>query len=231
MPFHGDGDLQELNYQLNGKEWWDKDLRLISPYLGAGGVAVDVGANLGFVSGILSALTGPYGHVYSFEPSPATYAKLVEVISANHYANISPFNMGCGRDEGSMVLYCPSSSGNATMRPDTNMELATREKQTVRIVKLDDFLGSKLQRLDFLKIDTEGYEDEVLAGAVGLLREFNPIIYIELGSQYLTSSKEAVRLLRDHGYTFDRELVLEESFSGENFFALPQTFHQHLRTG
>src|ERR1019366_2519839 len=80
LPFHGDGDRQEIYYQLDGKEWWNKEVRLISPYLRPGDVAVDVGANLGFMTGIFSTLTGTTGHVYSFEPSPSVYLKLSEVI-------------------------------------------------------------------------------------------------------------------------------------------------------
>jgi FkbM family methyltransferase len=221
LPYHGDGDLQELYYHLNGKAWWAHEMQLISPYLSQGGVAVDVGANLGFLSGILSGLAGPAGQVHSFEPSPAVYAKLLEVIAANRYTNVSAYNTGCGKEESTMVLYCTASSGNATLRPNAGMEAAAKNQQSVRIVKLDDFLGPKLERLDFLKIDTEGYEDAVLEGATELLKRFKPVLYIELCSQYLKSSERAVRILRDHGYTFDREPDLETSANGENYFALP----------
>lgn len=120
-----------------------------------------------------------------------------------------------------MVLYRPLSSGRATLRPDARMKESVREQQTVRIVKLDEFLGPKLTRLDFLKIDTEGFEDDVLAGAPELLKRFMPVVYIELSSHYLTSSEKAVGILRSHGYTFDREIDLGKSYSGDNFFALP----------
>ena len=228
LPFHGDGDLQEIYYYLDGKEWWDQGLPLMARYIRPGGVAIDVGANLGFASGIFSALTGETGQVYSFEPSPTTYAKLLEVIQANQYKNVSPYNLGCGRDEQSMTLYCPTSSGNATFRPDASMEQSTRNCPTVGIVNLDNFLGSRLERLDFLKIDTEGYEDEVLAGAAGLLKRFNPIIYIEFSSQYLATSENAARILRDLGYTFEPELRLDEAFLGDNFFALPRGYQAAL---
>jgi len=225
LPFHGDGDRQELYYYLDGKMWWKDEVRTISPYLGRGGVAVDVGANLGFMSGILSGLVGPGGRVHSFEPSPVLYGKLVEVIDANDFTNVSPYNMGCGKEESSLVLYSPLSSGHATLRPSAGMEGRTPEKRVVRIVKLDDFLGPKLERLDLLKIDTEGYEDEVLAGAAGIIEKFKPIIYIELCSEYLTSSQNAGRFLHDRGYTFDRELALDESSNGANFLAFPPGMH------
>jgi FkbM family methyltransferase len=229
LPFHGDGDRQELYYYLDGKTWWSDEFRSISPYLGQGGVVVDVGANLGFMSGIFSGLVGPSGRVHSFEPSPVVYAKLLEVMQANGYTNVSPYNMGCGKEESSLVLHSPSSSGHATLRPNSDMEGRTSEKRVVRIVKLDDFLGPKLERLDLLKVDTEGYEDEVLAGAAGLIQKFNPIIYIELCSEYLTSSQNAGQFLRDHGYTFDRELSLDDSSNGANFFAFPPGVRSAVR--
>jgi FkbM family methyltransferase len=221
LPFHGDGDRQEVYYYLDAKTWWNNEYSSILPYVSQGGVAVDVGANLGFMSGIFSVLTGPGGQVHSFEPSPIVYSKLLEVVEANNYTNVSSYNLGCGKEESSLILYCPSSSGGATLRPNAGVEGNTSGKQTVRIVNLDDFLGPKIDRLDFLKIDTEGYEDEVLAGAAELIQTYKPIIYIELCSEYLASSQNAGRFLHDHGYTFDRDLVLDESSNGANFFAFP----------
>lgn len=221
LPYHGDGDRQELYYYLDGKEWWEKETKLISPYLKKGDVAVDVGANLGFMSGILSAVVGPSGQVHSFEPSPTIYAKLQEVIKENNLTNVASYNMGCGKEEQSLTLYSPGSSGNATLRPDAGLEKSTKSTQTVRIAPMDDFLGPKLSRLDFIKIDTEGFEDDVLFGASRLIEKYQPVIYVELGSLYPVSSANAVRFLRSHGYTFDREPDIEKSYSGDNFFAIP----------
>lgn len=228
LPFHGDGDEQELFYKLDGREWWDKELNSISPFLREGDVAVDVGANLGFVTGILSTLTGEKGQVHSFEPSPIVFAKLLEVIKANRLSTVSAYNMGCGTEEQTMTLYCPPSSGHASLRPNADIERSTLEKKVVRIVKLDDFLGSKLERLNFLKIDTEGYEDEVLLGATDLLRRFHPVVYIELCPEYMDSSERSIRLLRDLGYAFDREIDLQHSSYGDNFFALPLSYGRSI---
>jgi len=228
LPFSGDGDRQELYYHIDGKEWWEKEKRLMSPYVGIGDVAVDVGANLGFMSGILSSMTGASGQVHSFEPSPQTYAKLQDVIRANHYSNVTAYNLGCGTSEETLTLYCPESSGNASLHPTTGIQEANPKQYTVRIAKMDDFLGPKLDRLDFLKIDTEGYEPEVLGGAIELLKRFKPVIYIELGSLYAESSEKAASLLRNLGYTFDREMALDESFSGDNFFAIPPNWRGPL---
>jgi FkbM family methyltransferase len=228
LPFHGDGDFQELYYHVLGKQWWNNELHVISPYLAPGDVVIDVGANLGFMSALFSKLTGPEGRTYSFEPSPVVYAKLSEVIEANHFSNISPYNLGCGSQEQSLFLYRRRNSGHASLRPDRRVDRSTQPHQTVQIIKLDDFLGPKLARLNFLKIDTEGFEDEVLLGAVGLLRRFKPIIYIELSTQYLASSQASVQLLQDHGYTFDRtvDLKRDDIRYVENFIALPPGFEK-----
>lgn len=220
LPFHGDGDRQELYYHLDGKEWWAKELSLLSPHIANGSVVIDVGANLGFMAGILSSLSGESGEVHSFEPSPSTYAKLSEVVRVNGFRNVRTYNMGCGEQESTMTLYCPHSSGCASLRPTTEVSREAHE-QRVQIVRLDDFLGRNLQRLDFLKIDTEGFEDEVLSGASGILRQFKPVVYIELCSQYLASSERAMRILRDLGFTFREEVDLRRAFDGDNFLAFP----------
>jgi hypothetical protein len=94
------------------------------------------------------------------------------------------------------------------------MDGTIHSTQTVRLIQLDDFLGPRLTSLKLLKIDIEGYEDEVLKGATELLRRFKPFIYIELCSQYRASSDKAVKLLREHGYTFNRDVDLGSSVNG-----------------
>jgi FkbM family methyltransferase len=161
-----------------------------------------------------------------FRTEPRVLAKLLEVIKVNNLSTVSAYNMGCGKEERSMTLHCPPSSGHASLRPSADVERSSLEKKEVRIVKLDDFLGSKLERLNFLKIDTEGYEDEVLSGATELIRRFHPTIYIELCTEYLASSERAIQFLLDLGYTFDREIDLQHSSNGNNFFALPPIYQR-----
>jgi hypothetical protein len=58
LPFHDDGDLQELHYHLEGKYWWQYEMGEIAPCIKPGFYVVDIGANLGFMSGLFSRLTG-----------------------------------------------------------------------------------------------------------------------------------------------------------------------------
>ena len=91
----------------------------------------------------------------------------------------------------------------------------------MNIVNLDAFLRSKLDRADFFKVDSEGFEDEILGGAVGLIERFKPVIYIELSAQHLSASQKAAQILMDLGYTFNPELDFGNASLGDNFYALP----------
>lgn len=75
LPFHDDGDLQELLYHSFGMQWYAAEYAVLSLYLKSGHTVVDVGANLGFITGIASKLVGQQGRVHSFEPSPIVYGK------------------------------------------------------------------------------------------------------------------------------------------------------------
>jgi len=221
LPYHGDGDWQELYYHLDGGQWWEAEKNALSAYARPGCTAVDVGANLGFLTALLSRLVGESGHVHSFEPLPRVYQKLVEVIEANSLGNVTAHNFGCGEKAGVMPLHVTKSTGNSSLRLRAGLVSQVRETQDVQLVALDNYLGPKLTRLDFLKIDTEGFEDCVLYGARELISRFLPVIYLELTSEYLAASRRAVSILGELGYRFAEEPVLEECHNGQNFLAFP----------
>jgi FkbM family methyltransferase len=221
LPFHDDGDMQELLYHVHGDAWYAAESAILGRFVKPGDIFVDVGTNLGFITGIASKMVGENGHVHSFEPSPVVHAKLVGVIQENGWTNVSPHNVGCGDVVGEMTLASPTgSSGNATL---TQPERSTGPVQKVQIVILDDYLQARITRLDFLKIDTEGFEDHVLAGAERLINTYHPTIYIELASEYLQSSQNAIRWLRAHGYKFEVEPDMTSAHNGDNFIAYYST--------
>jgi FkbM family methyltransferase len=219
LPFHGDGDKQEILYHLHGARWWEAEKRLLQPFINPGDTVIDIGANLGFMTALFSNLCGPTGRVHSFEPSPTVFSKLEAVVARNGLQNVSVHNLGCGDRAGGMVLHLSESSGNASLRArGPGQETRT---QKVEIVVLDDFFGKNPTRLDFLKVDTEGFEDSVLLGATGLLRRFKPTVYVELSAEYLDSSRAAVSLLKSLDYAFINEPDFSKVHMGDNFLAVP----------
>jgi FkbM family methyltransferase len=221
LPFHGDGDLQEIQYQLEGELWFNYETERLREYLTPGGVVVDVGANLGFTALLFAKLVGPSGQIYAFEPSPPIYAKLLQVVAKNELANVRCFNLGCGTARKRETLLVPASSGNATIRrsgvslPDAHREL------NIEIDTLDHVMLPLAPKVDLIKIDTEGFEDQVLAGAAELIARDHPVVYIELSLEYGDSSARAIAWLRARGYAFTRDPDLTSAHNGDNFLALP----------
>lgn len=146
--------------------------RLLEP----GGVAVDVGANIGYVTNLMATRVGPDGKVIAFEPQPTVYAALER--------NVTRWK----RDPrlGAVELHSLAVSnragiGRLEMQPDfeRHMGLATLggpaqrddlDEVEVSLVTLDEQLGD--QAVDLIKIDVEGHEHAVLEGARGLLHDY-----------------------------------------------------------
>ena len=221
LPFHGDGDLQDLQYLYFGEMWFEAESQRLGPWLRPGGVVIDVGANLGFISLVLARHVGASGQIYAFEPSPFVYPKLVEVMNKNEVQNARCFQCGCGAERGTETLLVPKTSGNATIQRNSAQLAGVLREVTVEIDTLDGVILPQISRLDLLKIDTEGFEDQVLAGAFELVAQHRPLIYIELSQEYADSSARALAWLETRGYKFDRVVDLQKVWNGDNFLAFP----------
>jgi len=222
LPFHGDGDRQELTYQMYGDAWFEEELERLQPWLPKDGVVVDAGANLGFMALLFSGRVGSDGKVFAFEPSPFAYSKLVEVMKKNAVRNVRCFNLGCGSAKSAETLVVPQSSGNASIVRNSAGSDALGRQVRIEIDTIDSVLLPLTDRVDFFKIDTEGFEDQVLAGADQLISRLQPVIYIELSKEFENSSRNAIEWLKSRGYTFDREPRPDHVLSAENFLAFPQ---------
>jgi FkbM family methyltransferase len=227
LPFHGDGDLQEVGYLMNGTSWFKDESERLHRWLPRDGVVVDAGANLGFMVLLFSGRVGPGGKVFAFEPSPIVFPRLEEVIEKNALQNVRSFNLGCGTAKKTETLVIPKSSGNASIKRNQSGTAGAGREVRIEIDSLDSVILPLTERVDFLKIDTEGFEDQVLAGAEQLISRFLPVIYIELSQQFPDSSRKAIEWLAARDYVFDREPRLDHVLSAENFLAFPPS----LKTG
>jgi FkbM family methyltransferase len=218
LLYSGDGDAQEVSYHLHAEEWHRNELSAFGALVGEGGTAIDVGANQGFISLILASIVGPSGRVIAFEPSSTAYTKLCKTIAANDLGQVVPVKLGCGRRHETVTLHqVGRSSGNSSIRGvGTPLE-------TIELKPLDEIDVVWERRVDLLKIDTEGAEPDVLSGAERLLREHRPTIYIEMGGEYVDSTRESIELLRLAGYDTDHvaDVNWQEVGNGANFVFRP----------
>lgn len=219
LLYSGDRDEQEIAYHQSQAHWHDKDITMFRSLLAPGWTAVDVGANLGFTTTMLASVVGPAGRVLSFEPSPAVYAKLRKTVEANGLSQVVTFNLGCGSSRSVRTLHAVNrSSGNASMLGDGPAAVA------VEVVCLDDVDEVWERPVSLIKIDTEGYEPEVLAGARRLIEKDWPILYLEMGGDYAASTRRSIELLSELGYGVEHVATRDwsEIGNGSDFFFLPR---------
>ena len=166
-------------------------------------VAFDVGANVG-QSAIKYAEELPHADIYSFEPVKSTYKELVA--NTRHVPRIHPFNLGMGPKSGEAQIHINELSV-------MNSITLTREgdqhrSESIQLDTITDFVASHdLPRVDFLKIDTEGFDLEVLAGAAPLLQQ-QKIHLIQCECEPFPRTKNFVSLgeLADYLRTFGYHL-------------------------
>jgi FkbM family methyltransferase len=139
-----------------------------------GDVVVDVGANVGVFTLKAGRQTGRKGRVIAFEPERKNYVWLCRNIGLNNFCNVLPVNVAVTDFDGIADFYVKDASVEHTLLPVTNLSyetrtVATRKIRVRRLLSVLNELG--VDRVDFLKIDAEGVELEVLRGAKRLLAD------------------------------------------------------------
>lgn len=157
-------------------------------------VVFDVGANVGEWTEQVTNLSREYSkktqdsivEIYSFEPSKQTFKTLEK--NVGNFKNVSIHNIGLGekREEKLFFIYGEDSTLNSVLDRSSN-GLQKQETENVSLDTLDLFCNDKkIDHIDFLKIDTEGNELNVLKGATRMIREAKIIaIQIEYGGTYI----------------------------------------------
>ena len=203
-----------------------EETRLVKMRLRAGMTFVDVGANVGYYTALAARrVAGNGGRVIAFEPSPPVFARLQAMIQANRLEHATAVQAGLSDSTGCVKLYLGIGSHNHT---PTMVAHENTIATDVRIVTLDDEaerLG--IERIDFLKIDVEGHESKVLAGAKRLLRERRiRAMLCEFNEHWLTRAGSSTLALEE---TIRKSGLVEPHPAGaarglENrFFELPDS--------
>ena len=171
--------------------------------LQSGMIVFDIGANKGLYSLIAAAKIGKEGEIYSFEPAPKAHDSLLDNIKLNNYYNIFPFKLGVSDKQGEIIFnICEddayNSIGNNPLKP-------VKEQQIIKTTSIDNFCKEyNINRIDLLKIDTEGAEELVLKGGEKVLNNDNgPLIICEYNSKTdygIANSKGMFNLLKEMGY-------------------------------
>ena len=196
----------------NEFETLDADLKAIKSIVAAGDTVVDIGANFGFYALFLSRLVGSQGHVYMIEPVPLTFEILAHNIAKLNVTNATVLNYAICEKNGTGTMVVPKyESGEGDnyyqaalvpeQRRNTNPSL---RHFPVHSRTLDSLLLDGAKKIDFMKIDVEGLEPQVLQGASALIKKFMPALFIEISSdpdQKESPAHKLFALLKQNGYS------------------------------
>lgn len=174
----------------------------VGKYVRPGDVAVDVGANIGLYTLALARAVGPAGWVFAFEPEPKNFLMLQRNLVLNGCANVGAFRTAVCRSSGCVRLHLSdSNSGDHRVYPVPGE--GRDSFVNIPAVSLDDFLAGG--EVNFLKVDVQGAELDVLRGAQRLIASQPRLaMLVEYWPQGLRqaggSAAELGRLLQDAGF-------------------------------
>lgn len=176
---------------------------------------LDIGANIGEVSMNLAKKVGNKGAVHSFEPHPTNFSRLKDNLEMNSFTNISINQFGLGNAEGKCFITQVDlhNKGMNRIRKEAG-------EYSVELSTIDQYmLVNNISRVDLIKIDTEGFEFNILIGGKKTLSEKKPILFIELDDRNLreqnSSAMQLVNELWSYNYSifncYDLQLITPET--------------------
>lgn len=175
----------------------------------------DVGANIGYYTTLLSAMVGIPGRVHAFEANPVTARFLQETKARNNLDNVIVNNLAASAtNEPMMIAYDPNFEKERDPEKFNlgGWSLVTKKPGELKIdcVTLDDYCEQNaIPSVSFIKIDVEGFEENVLRGAKRMLRKFKPALMVEFYAKTEEAHEKNMRvleLLKSSGYEFGRIL-------------------------
>lgn len=152
----------------------DPEVRLLPGLVGEGRRALDIGANRGVFAYWLSKCCRA---VEAFEPNPA----LAQALASGRLARVRVHPLALSDRPGEAELIVPRHRKRGLDTPSAHLARGSDEaagvRYKVKLARLDDFAFADV---DFIKIDVEGFEEEVLEGGWGTIRAARPVMLIEM---------------------------------------------------
>lgn len=152
-----------------------------------GDTVLDIGAHIGYFSLLAGNLVGPNGQVHAFEPTPSSFwvlrtnADRVSNVAAQNLA-IHHSNTTARLSDYGAYLGAWNTLGDGRLRSETVRKLQVA-KVEVQCVSVDTYCVEGALRPAFIKIDVEGAEGSVVAGALETIARYRPAIAMEVGGE------------------------------------------------
>ena len=192
----------EPSTDIGGKlymgESFEKDeLTIAGQYIKRDSTILDISANIGLHSLGFSAMAKD-GLVIAFEPQPKTFRTLEKNIIQNNIKNIIPLNLAIAQSPRIAEFYVMADDAYSSLIDTGRKKLS----ETIKVLctSVDGVLGGV--KVDFVKIDVEGLELNVLQSMSGQIQKHHPVIFCEIYKGKIDSNNphDTINYLRDFGY-------------------------------
>ena len=190
-------------------EYGETEASLLKQICQPNDIVVEVGANIGSLTVPMAMAVGNDGMVLAFEPQPIVFQTLCANLALNSLTNVRCFRSAVGSEGGH--IFIPGIRYDMEGNFGGVSVDGFDEGFKVPKVTLDEIL--EIPRCKMIKIDVEGMEAEVVAGAAETIKKFRPILYVE--NDRVEKSKQLIELL----WSMEYKLVwhLTPLFNPENF--------------
>jgi FkbM family methyltransferase len=163
---------------LEQEDWFEDEIDFVRKFLQPSMRCVDIGANYGIFTLNCARVVGAEGRVWSFEPTPSTAAFLSASVAANGFSHVSTVVAALSRESGTAKLV---THGDSEYNYLTGDPADDQSFEIVDVERLDDVaLELRIQDIDFVKLDAEGAEVDILAGGTEFFERQSPLVMFEL---------------------------------------------------
>ena len=167
-------DTDRHGFTIFGEE--DKEEReLLKKILKKDDIVIDVGANIGYHTVVMAKYVGENGLVYAFEPAPVNVQLLKDTMKLNNFQNVKIIDKAVSDTHGKGKFYY-SNGISAHSLTDFGYNKGFVDME---IISLDEYFENKSNKIDFVKIDAEGYDFKVLNGMKKILENLDIKLLIE----------------------------------------------------
>lgn len=160
------------------QDWFEDEIKFLRSLLQPGQQVIDIGANYGVYSLSMAKSVGANGRVWAFEPASTTAALLAEGIASNNFSQVileqSALSNTCGTAQ---LALNENSELNALLHGAATAVVS----ESVSLVSLDSCMNRHQWRdIDFVKIDAEGEEENIISGGKRFFGELSPLVQYEI---------------------------------------------------
>lgn len=192
-------------------------------------VVFDIGSNIGtYATWIAKALMNFNGKVYCFEPQREVFQMLCGNMAVNNIFNVYAHQVGLGREEKfidmPVVDYCANGSSFGAFSLDgvdrKRYNTIPNSTQRVKITTLDKFVEEwNIEKIDFIKIDAEGLDIDVLEGGKNTIQKFKPDLFVEFLNLGSTKDEQTSEEGKSNLISYLQNIGYQAHVVGHDIFA------------